>query len=44
MQFLNIVKEDILNKIIFDNWTDLASYSYYSVFVIKKLYHFLEKS
>lgn len=33
-----MVKRDILNKVIIDNWTDLISYPYCSVLDIKKLH------
>ena len=37
MQVLIAVRKDILNKIIIENWTDLASHSYCIALDIKEL-------
>lgn len=37
MQVLIAVKKDILNKIIFENFTDLVSHSYYIILDIREL-------
>ena len=38
MRVLTAVRKDILNKVIINNWINLASYLYYYVLDIKKLY------